>query len=302
MIDGQIVTLSQVVVGFVVGLVLLTLADLLSGRRGKSLAHYGAGLSVAIASLAIALATDRGLLPAIGGIGMAFLVFLGVSYGLGWLCSSAEAELAQTQSIDTQGFSGGSLQGFGRSDSFSRVLIVGIAIAALISAIIGYWYALANARAEDAAQSAYEQELDVVKRGSRATTAVLGTFEELAALYESRIRCQSARNRAAVALDNKIALPVTVADAEALLLCSDVENREKATRPGLFLADLDKSFGWQADQRFPFRLQQHIVATTNAADATEALAMWDGYSERATYWTGKATTLLACLTIVAIAL
>lgn len=301
-IDGQVVSLSRTVVGFVLALVLLTFADLFSGRRRISLTQYGAGLVVAIGSLALALTIDIALLPLVGSIAVAFVVFLAVSCGLGWLATPAEADPAQTQSIDAQGFAGGALQGLGRSDGFSRALIVGIAVSALVSAIIGYWYALANSRAEDAAQSAYEQELEVVKRASRATTAVLGTFDELVELYEARIRCQSARNRSAMALDNRIALPRSVADADAAQRCVDPETLEKATRHGLSLAELDKAYGRQADRRFPLRLQQHVIAATSAADASEALSMWDGYNERATYWNAKATTLLACLTIVAIAL
>jgi hypothetical protein len=306
-IDQQVIGLSFVVVGFVVSLVLLTLADLGARRRGASLLAYGSALATAAACLAAALVFDAALLPLVGSIAVTYLAFIGVCAALGWLkAGKEESGPSQPQSIDTQGFAGGQLQisdgqtGTGR---FSRLMVIAIALTALISSVIGYWYAIASSRADDAAQSAYEQQLDVVKLGGRSTTSAMVAFEALIDLHEQRIRCLTARNRTVLAADGKIKLAPGGGAAEEASRCESLEEGEPAGdgQAGR-MAELDRRFGPQADPRYPFRLFQYFVDETPAGDASEPLAMWDGYSEQASFWNAKSTTFLASLTIVAIAL
>jgi hypothetical protein len=75
-----------------------------------------------------------------------------------------------------------------------------------------------------------------------------------------------------------------------------------AAPAALDLGVLDRKFGPDADARFPVRLQQQVTEVTAAANAAEALALWDGYAEIEVFWNDKTTSFLACLTIIAIAL
>ncbi len=298
--DEQVLGLAIVVVGLVASLVGLTLADLSGARPGVAIALYLLAIAGAGGAIATALWIDDTLIGIVGGVATAFAFLVGVAWLLGWLGTARPTdEPLQPQGIDQGGFAGGSVQIQETHHGFSRLLIVAIALAALVSSVIGYWYAVSGSRGDDAAHEAYQQQLDVVRRSGRASTAVITTFEGLSDLYERRVRCRAARNRSALAGEGRITEPSAIASLDEVARCGSLTDTNGDPRG---LIDLDRRFGPQADTRFPLRLQQHVTGVTEHANTAESLALWDGYGELAAFWHAKTTSFLAGLTIIAIAL
>ncbi|MGD9803926.1 MAG: hypothetical protein AB7E81_16470 [Hyphomicrobiaceae bacterium] len=304
--DEQVLQLAMVVVALVVTLVLLTLADLSSRRRALAAGLYFLAIIGAALCIGAAVHIDEGLIRIIAGIAGAFAALVGVAWMLGWLGRRAEVdEPLQTQGIDQGGgFAGASLQVVEAGNAFSRHLVVWIALAALVSAVIGYWYTVAGSRGDDAAYGAYQQQLEVARRSGRGTTAVISTFEALANLYENRLACQAATSRtepATSAGSTPAASGAPVTELDRKLHC-DALTAGEPTAAATTLSALDHNYGPDADPRFPARLQQQVTGATPDANTSEALALWDGYAEIEAFWNGKTTSFLACLTIIAIAL
>jgi hypothetical protein len=301
--DEQVLGLALVVVGLVVTLVLLTLADLAGHRRVTAIGLYVLAVTGAAAGLVVAIAIDEALAGIVMGIGGAFAALVVVAWLVGWLGARGDGgEPLQTQGIDPGGgFAGGSLQIQETVGRFSRHVVVWIALAALVSAIIGYGYTVAGSRGDDAAHEAYEQQLEVARRSGRASTAVIGTFEAVADLYERRAGCIAAVSRAEQAALQAASAAPSTADIDRKLHCAALA-AANATPVLQAAAELDQRFGPDADPRFPARLQQHVTGATPDANPAEALALWDGYAEIEAFWNGKTTSFLACLTIIAIAL
>ena len=302
--DDQVLQLAVVVVALVVTLVLLTIADLSTRRRSFAAGLYFLAVIAAALSIGIAILIDEDLIRIVSGITGAFAALVGIAWVFGWLGRrSDDDEPLQTQGIDQGGgFAGGSLQVQETRSAFSRHLVVWIALAALVSAVIGYWYTVAGARGDDAAYEAYQQQLEVARRSGRATAAVISTFESLTDLYERRLDCQAAISRATTPTGNGTATPATpVADLDRKLHCNDLTSPNPSPATAALIA-LDQKFGPDADPRFPVHLQAEITRATAAGNTAEALALWDGYTEIETFWNSKTTSFLACLTIIAIAL
>ena len=301
--DAQVLALAQVVVALVLALVFMTFADMTAQSTAIARICYAIAVLCAAAAIAMAIWIDRGLIVIVGWVTAASLVFGLIAYALGWLKVSAPSdEPLQTPGIDTQGFAGSQVQLQDASRTFQRMLIAAIAVAALASSVIGYWYTAASSRGDNANQDAYQQQLQLLKRSGRATTAVLGTFSGLVDLYERRVRCGMARNKAALARDGLLALT----EKEAVFLedmqCRGLEKLDPKDQHSVLLPELDQRFGPDADPRFPSRLQQHVAGQAPNSNSAEALALWDGFGELAVFWNSKTTSFLACLTIVAIAL
>ena len=301
--DDQILGLALVVIVLVLALVLLTFADLSGKRTAWSYVLYLAALVCGAGGIAAAISIDESLVEIVSGITVAFCLFVMLAYMLGWLkAPTGPTEPLQPQGIDSQGFAGNSLQITDATPGFSRFLVIAIALTALISSLIGYWYSAAGTRADDASYSAYAQQIEVVKRSGRASTAVLGTFDSMVDLYERRVRCQAAHNRTELARDGRIALAAETTVISEQQQCDGLNAVEATTAQAKALADLDRRYGPQADPRFPRRLQEHIASSTTNAMTAEALALWDGYGELGAFWNSKTTSFLACLTMVAISL
>lgn len=301
--DDQVLALSLVVVMLVLGLALLTLADLSVRHRAICSIAYGAAVVASGAGILRAVSVDSGLIAIVGGVTAVFALFVVCALALGWLAADARAsDPLQPQTIDTQGFAGGQLQVQDASGRFSRALVASISMAALASAVIGYWYVEATSRADDAAMRAYQQQLEFVKRAGRASAAVLGTFEAMANLYERRQRCTMARERALLARDGRIELPASLAAAQERSRCDRLADAAWPDGMASLLADVDRRFGPAADSSFPQRLHQHAAHMHPGTLASEAMALWDGYVELMSFWNAKTTSYLASLTIVAIAL
>ncbi len=301
--DEQVLALSLVVVMLVLGLALLTLADLSVRRRVVGMIAYGTAVLAAGAGVLGAVTVDNGLVVIVAGVTGVFALFVVCALALGWLSAEpGTGDPLQPQTIDTQGFAGGQLQVQDAAGRFSRALVASISLAALASAVIGYWYVEATSRSDDAAMRAYQQQLEFVKRSGRASAAVLGTFEAMVDLHERRVRCTMARERVQLANDGRIELPADLATAQQRSRCDRLA--EAAWPDGLatMLADLDRRFGPSADSGFPQRLHQHAASMHPGTLAPEAMALWDGYVELMSFWNAKTTSYLASLTIVAIAL
>lgn len=301
--DDQILGLAMVVIVLVLALVLLTFADLSGKRAAWGYLFYLTALVCGAGGIAAAISIDESLVEIVGGITVAFCLFVVLAYMLGWLSAPVgSTEPLQPQGIDSQGFAGGSLQITDATAGFSRFLVIAIALTALISSLIGYWYSAAGTRADDASYGAYAQQLEVVKRSGRASTAVLGTFDDLVDLYQQRVRCQAAHNQSELARDGRIAVSPQTAAISEHQQCDGLDPAKTTTARAKVLADLDSRYGPQSDPRFPLRLQEQIASSAANAVAAEAMALWDGYGELSAFWNGKTTSFLACLTMVAIAL
>ena len=231
--DDQVLGLSLVVVAMVLALALLTFADLSGARRAVGVACYAAALLCAGGALAAALSIDMNLLAILGGVAAAFALFVVIALALGWLGAQPGADdPLQPQTIDTQGFAGGSLQVQEAAGRFSKLLVVSISLAALASSVIGYWYVEASSRSDDAAFRAYQQQQEFVKRSGRASTAVLGTFDAILDLHERRIRCRMARERVVLARDGMIEHSAALAGLEERFRLRAARSGSVARRAG----------------------------------------------------------------------
>jgi len=300
--DAQVLWLAAIVVALVASLLLLTFADMSGQRHVLGGLCYGLALISGAGAIAAAVAVDQELMPIIGAVTAGFVLLIGLAAVAGWLkAAQGSDDLLQPQGIDAQGFAGSQLQIQEAGRGFTRLLVASIALAALASSIIGFWYSASSMRGGDAAQDAYQHQLEVVKRAGRSSTAALGTFEAIVDLHERRVRCQAARNQVQLARDGKIQLSAKVAAFNEQRQCGPLEDMAGAPESKT-LMELDQRFGPYADARFPLRLYQEATGTAPETSAEQALALWDGYGELMAYWNAKTTAFLASLTIAAIAL
>jgi tetratricopeptide (TPR) repeat protein len=319
---------AAVVALFVLALVCLTLSEVFRAiRRGLEVAGY---VVFGVAVLVAVVWADHWLAPvfvatalAFGVVGVAMWIVIrrlhlgeaekpvaraetAVSApepnsGSSATTSAPTHELPELHEFDHEGFLGKQVRFFVVRNAFGATVVLLIATAALLSALSGYGYAVADGHGSAAASEAVSEQLDLLKASTRGATKAYLVIDTLMMAHEARLRTAAARDVALQAQLGDLSSPSQAEWGRQHLIW---ERAFESIVGGASAADADMRTQLQGesgpylDPAFPQRL---LVASTVERPAL-ALALWDARDEVSATWGDKASLYLATLTMFAIAL
>ncbi|HLL28288.1 MAG TPA: hypothetical protein VKT73_11665 [Xanthobacteraceae bacterium] len=291
--------LALAVAFFVLALFFFALADVFfeKERGTRTFALFAIVISLAtiayLMSLALAIWIKATVLAAT--LVTIALGLLGLRKGLpSWLSASGEA--THLMEAEPHGFAGSHLVSRHAHDNFSRLVAVAIAATVLLSAWAGYRYSDATTNMSQDALKGFEQQVEMTKRSSRPNAATLYVFDLFADALDRRAECAASLQREALAAGGKLMAGADELRAEQELRCKAVSSENKR-----IAETLDGPAGLESDRKFPQQFYYDVVHGSAANNPFRAYALWDGYSELALVWGGKATSYLSVLTLCAIA-
>jgi hypothetical protein len=182
-------------------------------------------------------------------------------------------------------------------DTLSRGTVVLLAATVILSAWAGYGYSCASAKMNEATLDGFGEQVEMIKRSTRSTAQVLRDFDAMAGLLEHRVECAALEQEIALVEKEQMEGDQAELRARKDIACTpaDAAPYEAARKA------LDGPTGIDADAYFPYTYMNDSVSR-EGNNATEAFGRWDGNTEIALFWSGKATSFLRILTLCAIAL
>jgi tetratricopeptide (TPR) repeat protein len=291
--------LALTVALFVLALFFFALADVFFERKRRTLILALLAISISFATIAylMSLALEPWIKIAI--LATTFLTvalgLIGLRKGLpAWLSTSGEA--THLSEPEPRGFAGTHLVSRHAHDNFSRFVVIAIAATVLLSAWAGYCYSDATTNMSRDVLKSFEQQVEMTKRSSRPNAEVLHWFDAFTSALEQRVGCAVSRQRETLAADGKLDAGPSELRAEKELRCKAVAAEDQR-----LVKVLDGSFGLEADRKFPEQFYFNVVHGDPLNNPIRAYALWDGYTELALFWGGKAISYLSVLTLCAIA-
>ncbi len=296
---GKVPELAAAVLGFVFALFLLTMADLATARRNMALPAAGLACLVSV-SCAVFVSVIE---PALGwymlAIPLGSIAFGIAAWQFGLFATEHGGSHHQDPpEVEIRGFAGTRITRREAGDSFSKWVIVLLAGTVVLSAWAGYGYTSASARLSGAAREGFAQQVEMTKLTTRPIAASLHVLDDVAALLQSRVECSARKQELALAIAGAAAIDAAATlPAEEAVACAALDAPRSATAAAI----VDGPSGIDADPYFPF---SYYVSTQNAGEdgPSRAFGRWDGYTQIAVFWGGKATSYLTILTLCAIAL
>jgi hypothetical protein len=185
--------LSLVVVVFVLALFTFTVADLSSARWRPW--WVAAGGCLAVLGIVTLLLIDPAAWPFIVGLvpGFAVVVVVGL-WVLRRLTPAASEEETESEpwEFEPRHFTGAQVHMRRTHDRFSRGVVMGIAVTAVLSAVCGYAYSVAAGNTDTAISAAFRYETEMFRVASSMRAAVNTSLFPLATYQEMAVHLQTA--------------------------------------------------------------------------------------------------------------
>jgi hypothetical protein len=291
--------LALTVAFFVLALFFFALADVFFEKRRSTRIFAIFAIVISFASVAFLMSLALEPWIKIAALAATFatvaLGLLGLQKGLpAWLSTSGEAtHLSETE---PRSFAGAHLVSRHAHDNFSRFVVIAIAATVLLSAWAGYRYSDATTNMSRGVLKGFEQQVEMTKRSSRPNAITLYRFDFFAGALERRTGCAASRQREALAAGGKLDAGLAELRAEKETSCKAAADEDEN-----LAKTLDGPSGLEADRKFPQEYYNNVVHGNPLNNPLRAYALWDGYSELALFWGGKAKSYLSVLTLCAIA-
>jgi hypothetical protein len=306
--ERRVVMLAMAAAIFVFSLAAFTFAQLspLKSRREKWFEALGFALGVS--GLVFALVVDRGAWKDFVLFGAIFSVcgyvgwklsckmkFLQHEHKKGAHGHEHEEEPCHPGEVDPLVFPGVRLHGLETKDNFARVTIFLIAFTAVLSALSAFSYSKTSTAANEAASEALEHQVELFKSTSRPAASTYYVLGMLATAQEYQTRLQAPRQRQQLGQDG---LPAAAAGdpADDIKMISEI--MEKTDNKHVLQDWLKGDDGPEMDPRYPERFATRLMAQKS----NEEFGMWDAKNELSLGWRKEANTMLATITLFAIAL
>jgi hypothetical protein len=320
--------LTAAVVLFVLTLLCLTLADLVTPHRRKGWLIVGL-VCIGAAGILVLIPLHDPITILVAILGLTVVVALSVKlfsmtarslnepateprwYFIDWLRTLVSPPAAEKDEeydqppaeLEPTGYIGSRVLSRPTHGIFSRSVVVTIAIAAVLSAFCGFLYSRAAGRMNDASSAAVGDQAMQLRESTRSRVLANFNVGDVARVQEDEARADA------------IAQAMQLSNEHALHLPADVIAREDALRAAIYKEELktlttesplgsdlltqsDDPVDVARDPRFPSR----IVENKANLSSDRAFAMWDADNQLAVAYQRQMSIYLAGLTMFAIAL
>jgi len=295
--------LALFVAGFVATLVLLTIADILDNRHWKrGLLYAGSALGLLPAALSIKM--DPEIVPWFAGAILAFAALVLLGWAVGALQGPKEEETSghfHPAELERRGQGIAALVSHATHNLFTQCAVLGIAVAVLLSALVGYWFTTSDTHARQSALDAVGFETDMLKRGSLLGVNRAIILGGIAETLDQRARVASAAAGAAT-------LPEPDQPGASTPQALRMHTAQYTGNALEWILDPDQ--GVVGDPDFPSHIMADLALHVDSEkpenglhrNAWEAFAKWDAARTESVEAHHRAVLFLATLTVFAVAI
>ncbi len=325
--SSELEMLTGAVVLFVLTLLCLTLADLVTPRRRKGWLIVGM-ISTAAAGALVLIPLHDAITITVAILGFAVVVALSVNllsmtarsltepatvakwHFIDWwramvtpgAAAKDEEYDKPAAELEPTGYIGSRVLSRPTHGIFSRSVVVTIAITAVMSAFCGFLYSRASGRMNDASSAAVGDQATEFRESTR--TRVIANFSvgAVARVQEDEARADAAAQAMQLSNEDALLLPAAVIAQEDALRSAiykeDIKNLPNDNGEAERLLTATVPFSVAQDARFPSRL----VEDEAYLSSDRAFAMWDADNQLSVGYQRQMSVYLAGLTLFAIAL